>query len=219
VSALPRSAYSSGKAALVARLRAFPRVVFDLDGTLYDVRDFERPALAAVAAWLRTRSGTCLAGLEQALQRRREADRHRPGLFDEQLQAYGLPAAWGAECAERFHAYPASELRSCDSLRDELGLLRSCGCRLALVTNGRPTLQVRKLQMLGLEELFDERIFCDPSDPGHLKPAPWAWSCLTAWRAAERTAYVGDDPVDAHFATAGHVAFVGFIFRNPQYAN
>ena len=32
------------------------RIAFDLDGTLYDTRDFERPALASVAHWLRETS-------------------------------------------------------------------------------------------------------------------------------------------------------------------
>jgi FMN phosphatase YigB (HAD superfamily) len=102
----PGSAFSR-PADLLAALQPYPRVVFDLDGTIYDARDFERPALAAVAAWLRDRSGRELPGIEDALWSRRERDRHAPGLFDEQLVLHGLPAEWGAGCRERFHAHGA----------------------------------------------------------------------------------------------------------------
>ena len=94
------------------------RIVFDLDGTLYDTRDFERPALAAVANWLRDKSGLPLVGLTQRLWTRRESDRHRLGLFSDLLVEFGLPASWSGECLRQFHEHPAQELSVAHSLRD-----------------------------------------------------------------------------------------------------
>lgn len=209
----------TGPARLPSRFRDVQRVVFDLDGTLYDTRDFERPALAAVADWLRCRSGQPLEGLTQALWKRREAARHKLGLFDNTLIEYGLPPGWGAECARRFRDYPGGELAKSPALRDELQQLRSRSCRLALVTNGRAQLQSRKLAMLGLTEIFDIFVYCDPELPHQLKPSVWAWAQLTHWRAGLPAAYVGDEPVDAEFAREGQVAFVPFAFRNPVYGD
>lgn len=204
---------------LLAALDGLTRVAFDLDGTLYDTRDFDHPALRNVVDWLARRSARPLDGLLRELQARRDADRHRPRLFDELLADYGLPASWGAECAARFRAYSAAELGDAASLGHELRMLRSRDCRLALVTNGRAPLQRRKLGMLGLEEVFDVCVYCDPDQPSQLKPAAWAWGELSHWRAGLPAAFVGDDPVDAQFALVGHARFVGFAFRNSDYDN
>ncbi len=206
-----------GSEQLVLALSGAARAVFDLDGTLYDTRDFERPALAAVVRLLQERSGRELSGLRDALWARRESDRHRPGLFDELLMQYQLPKEWGADCAREFHGYAAPELTSSESLRSLLVELRERGCRLALVSNGRPELQQRKLELLGLTSLFDRCIFCDPRRPQELKPSPWAWRQLDDWRGDTAAAYVGDDPVDAEFAQAVGAPFVPFCFRSTSY--
>jgi FMN phosphatase YigB (HAD superfamily) len=204
---------------LLAVLMPHPCIAFDLDGTIYDTRDFERPALAAVGAWLRERSGRELPGIVEALWARRERNRHAPGLFDEQLELNGLPVEWGVECRQRFHAYGAQALESAASLRPQLEALRRQGSRLALVSNGPPALQQRKIDRLGLAGEFEARIYCDPSMPERLKPSRWAWQQLAEWRGAEETAFVGDDPVDAAFAAAGNARFVHFRFRSPSYAD
>lgn len=215
----PSVAPANASMQLLDQLQGLTRIVFDLDGTLYDTRDFEHPALSEVVSWLERRSSKPLDGLLGALRARRDADRHRPGLFDELLPKHGLPAAWGAECAARFHAYSGAELAETASLREELQMLRARDCRLALVTNGSAELQRRKLRLLELEELFDVCIYCDPGRPDRLKPATWAWSELQNWRGGSPTGYVGDDPVDEQFALAGHARFIGFTFRNLRHGN
>lgn len=202
---------------LMAQLEGAVRIVLDLDGTLYDTRDFERPALAAVAQWLRVKSGRALPGLEQALWQQRETDRHRPRLFDALLEVNALPVEWGKECAERFHAHPGTELEQAESLKALLQRVRGAGAHLALVTNGVQALQERKLARLGLDELFDVRVFCDPRKPQQLKPSTWAWQQLAAWRGQHPCVHVGDDPVDAAFASAGHARFIAFLFRSSSY--
>jgi len=195
------------------------RVVFDLDGTIYDTRDFERPALESVVNWLREKSGRSLDGLTVELWLRRETDRHRSGLFDDVLHKFDLPLAWGAECAQRFHDHSPSGLTSEYSLREYLLELRARGLRLALVSNGRDRLQQRKCDAIGLRGLFDECIICGPDFPERQKPGSWAWSQLANWRAGLPTVYVGDDPVDEVFAAAGRAGFVKFRFRSPKYAD
>jgi FMN phosphatase YigB (HAD superfamily) len=195
------------------------RIAFDLDGTLYDTRDFERPALASVADWLRVKSGRPLTSLTEDFWARRETDRHRPGLFDDLLVKYDLPSAWGAECLRRFHEHPAQELERADSLKEYLLGLRANGRRLALVSNGPDALQARKCGFLGLSGIFDSCIYCDPHFPERQKPSPWAWTQLADWRGTLRTLYVGDDPVDDRFAASGGAGFVCFRFRSPKYEN
>jgi len=200
-------------------LEGASRVVFDLDGTLYDTRDFERPALASVVEWLRLRSGEPLDGLLSRLWSRRESARHERGLFDALLAECGLPVEWGAECAKRFHDHPGIELAQSNSLRSDLEALRSDNCRLALVSNGYPDLQQRKLRLLGMRNLFDVCIYCDPRRPAQLKPSEWAWTELGPWRSTHAVVHVGDDPVDSAFAVAGGARFIEFRFRSRDYAD
>jgi phosphoglycolate phosphatase-like HAD superfamily hydrolase len=204
---------------LTAALGDADRVVFDLDGTLYDTRDFERPALAAVAQWLRAKSGQPLSDLTLDFWVRREAERHRPGLFDDLLAAHGMPAAWGAECLRRFHEHPGRELMHADSLKGYLLGLRAAGRRLALVSNGLDALQRRKSETLGLGGIFDMCVYCCAKFPERQKPSSWAWGELAEWRGVEPTIYVGDDPVDEQFAASGNARFVHFRFRSPKYAD
>lgn len=201
------------------RLCHYPRIVFDLDGTLYDVRDFERPALAEVAEMLRKKSGLELPGIETVMWAMREADRHAPGLFDKTLVASGLPLDWVGECVCRMRAHRAEGLRAVPSLGPLLTRLRANGSRLALVSNGRPELQAGKLQALGLESMFDRSIYCHPDRPQELKPGPWAWDALKDWRGDADTVYVGDDAVDEAFARTGRADYVYFLFRNPVYGD
>lgn len=207
----------SQPASLLLALRGLSRVVFDLDGTLYDTRDFDRAALAFVASWLRTKSGLTLEALSEDLWKRRESNRHYTLMFDDVLAEFGLPADWKDECISRFRSYSGFELKTARSLKSELEMLRNGGCRLALVSNGYASIQERKLQMLDMSKLFDLCVFCDPRVPEQLKPSFWAWSQLSDWRAEHACAYVGDDAVDAAFAATGGVQFLSFTFRSTSY--
>lgn len=215
----PVAAVLEQPAELLEALSPESRIVFDLDGTLYDTRDFERPALASVVDWLSEKSGRQLSGMARALSSRRESDRHRPGLFDDLLKECGLPETWGEECFRRFHAYSGVELERAASLKEQVADLRSGGRRMALVSNGDPALQQRKLARLDLVDAFDICVYCDPRQPEQLKPSSWAWTQLAEWRSISPAVYVGDDAVDAAFAAAGGARFVPFRFRSPSYGD
>lgn len=215
----PPATVLEGPEALLEALAPETRIAFDLDGTLYDTRDFERPALASVVDWLSEKSGRSLSGMARALWSRRESDRHRPGLFDDLLKEFSLPVTWGEECFLRFHSYPGVGLERAASLKEQVTELRSGSRRIALVSNGDPALQRRKLARLDLGDAFDICVYCDPRQPEQLKPSSWAWTQLAEWRSTSPAVYIGDDAVDAAFAAAGGARFVPFRFRSPSYGD
>jgi len=99
-------------------------------------------------------------------------------------------------------------------------MLQSRGCRLALVTNGRAPLQLHKLRLLGLEEMFDVCICLRSCQACTAEACQFGHgNKLRGWRSGLPTGYVGDDPVDAQFALAGHARFIGFTFKNSRYDN
>ncbi len=214
--AMAVATYGREPAALLATLAGRSHVVLDMDGTLYDERDWIVPALDAVVAALRARSGLPLPGLTARLWRRRRANRHAHDLFDRALTDEALPVAWARDCVSIFRSQPPTLLAHAPSLAPVLRALRDGGTRLALVSNGDPDRQAAKLAALGVAELFDAVVFCDPRADGHLKPSPWAWTRMPQFHAAPDVVHVGDDPVDEGFAAAGGAAFVGFAFCNPD---
>ena len=204
---------------LFSRLSNYPRVVFDLDGTLYDVRDYERPALNEIAKMLRNKSGLPLDGLEMIFWKNRESDRHNRKLFDSVLFKYKLPKHWIHDCIECWRNSSVEPLRTCPSLVNILLELRAIGIELSLVSNGDPLIQDKKIQALGMGNLFYKKIYCDPRIQECLKPEVWGWSMLEEWRMRYPTVYIGDDPIDEKFAFAGNADFISFTFKNESYEN
>ena len=163
---------------------------------------------------------TELAHAEQELWRGREADRHGRSLFDDFPPAHGLPPEWARERARLFRDYDGAALaRSESRAGPQLLGLRESGSALALVSNGRAEVQMRKLRMLRVADLFEKVVFCEPEQPWQLKPSVWAWQELAQWRAGRRCSYVGDDPVDLEFAAAAGVPFHRFSFRSSSYGD
>ncbi len=67
------------------------------------------------------------------------------------------------------------------------GPLRERGCRLALVSNGRPErCSASSTRPAGLGRLFDRCDLGDPRHPEQLKPSPWAWRRLDDFSGRQR---------------------------------
>jgi FMN phosphatase YigB (HAD superfamily) len=100
------------------------------------------------------------------------------------------------ETAVSFRAGAESALAYACNHYDEVGL----------ITNGSRETQTAKLQQLGIESVFDVRVFCDPSAGIDPKPAvePFELALSELDAVAGQTVYVGDshsaDVVGAHEA-------------------
>lgn len=77
---------------------------------------------------------------------------------------------------------------------------------LGLITNGRRETQTAKLETLGIDDVFDATVFCDPGAGIDPKPArkPFEMALSNLSASARETVYVGDthsaDVVGAHEA-------------------
>ncbi len=81
--------------------------------------------------------------------------------------------------------------------------LKERGFMVGLITNGKPHVQYRKLEMLGMENCFDEVIVS--GEFGIHKPAPEIF-CEMARRLVVKTdemMYVGDNPINDVKGSAG----------------
>lgn len=136
-------------------------VVFDLDDTLYDERDYVRSGFWQVASYL---SGMrpevwgdrqeCEDWLWEAFERGEPAiDR----LFE---RCRCQDDALKAKCLQRYREhFPKIALP--EAHRQLLVRLRESGRKLGIITDGRVEGQENKIRALGLEELIDEYVVTD----------------------------------------------------------
>ncbi len=77
-----------------------------------------------------------------------------------------------------------------------LETLKSNGYKLGLITNGLPGLQEKKLEMLGLENIFDRVIVCGQYNCP--KPQLTAFNMMAEWLMLDPSEmmYVGDNPIN-----------------------
>jgi putative hydrolase of the HAD superfamily len=128
-------------------------VVFDLDDTLYDEKNFVFSGFAAVETWLREVHRVD----EFATHARRLFDSGLRGqIFDESLKYLGLGSS-PQLVAEMVEVYRRHEprLELLPEARDALVWARSEGLRLAVVTDGYAMVQRRKITALGLATQID----------------------------------------------------------------
>jgi putative hydrolase of the HAD superfamily len=175
----------------------FELAVFDLDDTLYPEIEYVTSGFRAVASAITDHDD---------LRDRYVADllrlfwQHPLGVFDRFVSEL---AAGGArhrapDLVEVYRSHPPTALHLYPDVLPTLRHLRQGGIRTAVVTDGRASSQIAKVEALGLEPEVDAIIVTDALAEGraHWKPSPHAFALLlTKFRAEpSRSFYVGDNP-------------------------
>ena len=168
-------------------------VIFDLDDTLYAERRFVLSGYAAVAAAVSSETGMPSGVLYRFLVRRFRSH-GREGLLQALCAAFALPTSDVPRFVEIIRTHHP-RLRLPRLSREVLGVLRSRGHRLAVLTNGWPSTQRAKVAVLGLDSLLDAVIYAQEHAPDG-KPARvcFAVALRRLGVEASRAVFVGDHP-------------------------
>jgi putative hydrolase of the HAD superfamily len=167
-------------------------VLFDLDDTLYPLRNFVRSGFAACAVYLDRVVGLDPREVLSVLLAA-SAGAERGGELRVCAMRYGLSTAMVHALVQviREHS-PLLTLPAAS--RAALAAMRP-GWRLGVVTNGLPDRQARKVSALGLPPMVDTIVYANAVGDGRGKPQPEPF--LEAARrlaiSPERTLFVGDD--------------------------
>jgi len=182
-------------------------VLFDLDDTLHDDTLTYRRAAERVAGDVARECGIDAGPLLQAYVAGAEAFWQtlspetfgtplvgiRVHMWRSALEAVALDdAALAERCAAAYNRYRRDYLQLWPGALELLVRLRARGMKLALITNGFAETHREKLELLRLEDAFDEVFIAD--EVGLLKPDPRIFA-LAAERlgvAASACAMVGD---------------------------
>ncbi len=168
-------------------------IIVDLDDTLYPRRRFVQSGFAAIAAYVARRfdvpSDEAFTVLSECASR---GEGHNA--FQALCRTFHLDAATIPVLVDVFrHHRPNIFLGR--GARDMLLDLRAGGWRVAVLTNGLPSVQTRKVEALGLGALVDHVVYAEQVTPGG-KPSPAAFTAALErlGTSALQTVALGDDP-------------------------
>ncbi len=193
VSRLVRRAQRRHESTAGPRRRPRRGLILDLDDTLYPRASFVRSGLAAVARHLRAEYGIAAADAYAVMTR--ASERGRAGA---ELQAlcdrFALPAAGLPALVDVFRTHHPTLFLPAET-EATLRTLRAQGWWMAILTNGLPSVQFRKVAALGVARLVDEVIYAEEHAAGG-KPgaAPFRAALGALDLEPGECVVVGDDP-------------------------
>ena len=177
------------------RLPVLSAVVFDLDDTLYLERDYVISGFRAVASWAESELGVpseqCLSDLRSLFD-----EGVRTNTFDRWLRARGFhPQGYVQQMVDAYREHDPT-ICTFDPVPGLLGSLAD-KCQLGLITDGRSTVQRRKLAALQLASSFDAVVLTGDLGPSWWKPSVLPFELIIALMgaSAQNVVYVADNPL------------------------
>ena len=162
-------------------------VCFDLDGTLFDDRQYIEAGLRSAAAELERITGVAL---ESEILHAYFDRGITEGTFDAVLEEHDLSQELVPQLVDAYHDHDA-ELTPYPGVVDTLETLDET-YELGLITGGRNGRE--KLDRLGLAEYFEAVVVTDDRPYSKYDPDPFEAVCEAFGVATAEAAYVGDRP-------------------------
>jgi len=168
-------------------------LIFDLDDTLYPRERFIRSGFAAVANDLQRRHGVP-AGMVFRMLSQAFTGGHAGREFQALCGQLGLPQKEVPYMLRVFRAHKPSLWLPHES-SEVLRMLRLDGWRLAILTNGIPSVQAAKVDALALAPMVDTVVYAEAiARGGKPDPAVFYETLDRLDLTADRCVVVGDDP-------------------------
>lgn len=186
-------AVGSSAASRGGRRRATKGIIVDLDDTLYPRRRFVQSGFAVVSAYVARRfdisTDDAFSVLSDCAAR---GEGHNA--FQTLCRTFHLDASTIPALLDVFRNH-RPDIFLGRGARDMLLELRASGWKVAVLTNGLPSVQTRKVQALGLGALVDHVIYAEQIVPGG-KPAAAAFGAALQRLGTTplQTVALGDDP-------------------------
>lgn len=181
-------------------------VIFDLDDTLYDEKEYVRSGYSAVAQ--------LIPEIDNAAEKLWQAFEKNLPAIDTVLEQAGLEQRKVA-CVEAYRSHmPKLHLR--EGMKQLLLWLREKGIKTGVLTDGRPEGQRKKLEALGLYDLVDTVLVTDELGGAQFrKPNDIAFRIMQGRLGVPygKMVYVGDNPAK-DFSAPRMLGMRYIYFRN-----
>ena len=196
---------------LIRITKDYSHIFFDLDDTIYPISDFDNGAFLTISKKFLDPSMIEI-GREWLIKNKNVIIGNR--LFLSFLNQFELSLDFENACIDTYQNYDCESLDKKNSLYQLIYDLKKSGRFLFLLTNGNYMRQERKIQALGLRELFDGIAIGDPLVSKELmKPNINILKYLGVDPFCNKCIMVGDnDVIDGGFAKNVNIDYVKFKF-------
>lgn len=180
-------------------------VIFDLDDTLYSERQYVRSGYKKIAEFL---------GREDATDKLYGYFETGKAAIDEYL-AEIFESEKKAECL-KIYREQIPEIELYEGVVELIQDLKVKGCKVGIITDGRPEGQKNKIKALGLDKLIEDIIITDELGGTQFrKPCDIAFRIMqNRWRLPyEQIVYVGDNP-NKDFQAPRQLGMRSLFFKN-----
>ncbi|MBA6253843.1 MAG: putative hydrolase of the HAD superfamily [Francisellaceae bacterium] len=195
---------------LFEQLAEFEEIIFDLDNTLYQQKDFDRGAFEDITAALKKESQLTLDGMEDFLMTHKKFKGNKYNkLFNDTLDKYHLSQSLLPIMLTNYFSHNGRYINKESGL---MPLIKKhlVNNRIFVVTNGPIMVQETKVRRLALEE-YATIVICSSKEPQQLKPNSYAFDELSKKNYFIKPVMVGDDhSTDGLFATNVNIPFIHF---------
>ncbi len=176
-------------------LNEYDCILLDLDDTLYPEVAFVYSGLRAVAQYLAAKVDETEAQLYAQLVEYLEQD-GRGKIFNAILRRYNLETPLNVRALIYLYRTHTPALSFYPDTVDFLVTARKRGHKLGIITDGKASVQWRKIQALAVEPYVDMVICTDDLGKSCWKPSdvPYRYALQTLNCAPQRAMYVGDNP-------------------------
>ena len=169
-------------------------IIFDLDNTLYDARQYFESAFAEISEYLSGKYNVNKKAIyNKLLELWKEKTSMYPRLFDDFLESVKLDES----ITELIRIFDNCQinLRTYQDVPYILKELKNRGYKLGILTDGKTFRQNRKIDSLGIRNFFDEIVISD--ELGYRKPSVVPYKYILERLGVEPyySIYVGDNPL------------------------
>lgn len=174
----------------------FSSIIFDLDNTLYDEKEFNIAAYHNIASYLGRLCNESEKFLfDELFKMFQKKSSMYPRLFDDFIKSLGLKKDVVPKLLQIF-ALTKVDLKLYSGAEDLLQNLKNKGIKLCLVTNGNVITQQNKVKQLGIAKFFNVIIYARDMGKENEKPNPIAYEKALEMLLvkSKETFCVGDNP-------------------------
>ena len=194
-------------------------ILFDLDDTLYDEKQFINGGFKAVSLYISKNNNINQNKVYQLLLDALEKY-GRGYTFDIVLKKLNVYDEKLIPKLVEIYRTHKPNLSLYGEVRSVLSALRKEDYKLGLITDGNVKVQKKKVEALNIEDFFDCMIFSDEYGIEKRKPHPFPYQKIMEKLevSARETIYVGDNP-HKDFVTAKKLGFFTIRLKRGRYKN